>query len=142
MKFVQDKSAGYRIQAYDTDSITLLVPAALSRQTNPSDDSSGASRQQISHSLILTNDQLINDWAPACFAELQTDHMAPILALEPELVILGTGATHQFPAPEIVQALYQANIGFEIMDTAAACRTFNILVSEGRHVVVALMMMR
>jgi len=142
MKFVQDKSSGYRIQAYDKNSITLRIPAALARQNAHNDDTPGASQQQVEHSLILTNDQLISDWPPENLAELKLDHIQFILTLEPELVILGTGAKHQFPAANILQPFYQANIGCEVMDTAAACRTFNILVTEGRHVAVALMMIR
>lgn len=70
--------------------------------------------------------------------DLLTDaHMAPILAFDPEIVLFGTGSRQRFPDPAAFAPLAQAQVGFEIMDTAAACRTFNILVAEGRRVVAA-----
>jgi uncharacterized protein len=58
--------------------------------------------------------------------------------LKPELVLIGTGSRQRFPKPELLKALVQAKIGFEIMNSQAACRTYNILVGEGRQVVLAL----
>ena len=63
-----------------------------------------------------------------------------LLALEPEIVLLGTGATLRFPRPALSHCLTQAHIGLEVMDTAAACRTYNILVAEGRRVLAALLL--
>jgi uncharacterized protein len=72
-------------------------------------------------------------------AELAAAHCAEILALEPELVLLGTGARQLFPAA-IFGAQFLANgIGLEVMDTGAACRTFNVLVAEHRRVVALLL---
>lgn len=79
-------------------------------------------------------------WSVASFAELSAAHVEPIARLAPELIILGTGARQRFPRPEVLRPLIEARIGYEIMDTAAACRTYNILVSEGRSVVAALML--
>lgn len=72
-------------------------------------------------------------------AELTVAHTADILALEPELVLVGTGAHQVFPAPELGAQFLRAGIGFEVMDTAAACRTFNVLVAEHRRVVALLL---
>jgi uncharacterized protein len=58
--------------------------------------------------------------------------------LKPELVLIGTGSRQRFPKPELLKALVQAKIGFEIMNSQAACRTYNILVGEGRQVLLAL----
>ena len=58
--------------------------------------------------------------------------------MRPEIVLLGTGAAFSFPEPRKLASLHQAGIGVEVMDTAAACRTYNILMAEGRNVVAAL----
>jgi len=58
--------------------------------------------------------------------------------LKPEVVVVGTGTRQRFPSPQVLRPLIEANIGYEIMDLAAACRTFNILATEGRAVVAAL----
>ena len=72
-------------------------------------------------------------------AELTVAHTAAILALEPELVLIGTGARQVFPAAEFGAQFLRAGIGFEVMDTGAACRTFNVLVGEHRRVVALLL---
>jgi uncharacterized protein len=76
----------------------------------------------------------IND---AC--ELAAAHTGDIVALAPELVILGTGVRQVFPAAEFGAQFLRAGIGFEVMDTGAACRTFNVLVTEERRVVALLL---
>jgi uncharacterized protein len=72
--------------------------------------------------------------------QLDASHAALVLAHEPELVLLGTGARQTFPAPQFGARFLQAGVGFEVMDTGAACRTFNVLVSEQRRVVALLML--
>lgn len=91
-------------------------------------------------SLIVTPQRVIADWPPAGFADLVASHFEAIAALKPEVVILGTGARLQFPAPSVARALVEAGIGLEVMDTGAACRTYNILMSDGRRVAAALLM--
>jgi uncharacterized protein len=71
--------------------------------------------------------------------DLSADHVAHVLELEPELVLVGTGARQIFPDPAFGAAFLKAGIGFEVMDTGAACRTFNVLVSEQRRVVALLL---
>ena len=73
---------------------------------------------------------------------LSDDHLAAVHELEPEVVLLGTGARQTFPDRELMLGLLQAGIGLEIMDTASACRTYNVLMSEGRRVVAALIIER
>jgi uncharacterized protein len=71
--------------------------------------------------------------------DLNDDHVAHILALEPELVLLGTGTRQLFPGPAFGVQFLKAGIGFEVMDTGAACRTFNVLVGEQRRIVALLL---
>ncbi len=91
-------------------------------------------------SLIVTPQQIIADWPPITPADLQAVHFETIAPLRPEVVILGTGARLLFPAPNIIRPLVEAGIGVEVMDTGAACRTYNILMSDGRRVAAALLM--
>jgi len=81
-------------------------------------------------------------WNAESFEALAADHFARIAALEPELVIFGSGARLRFPTPALLRPLIDAGIGVETMDTAAACRTYNILAQEGRDVAVALLLER
>ena len=82
----------------------------------------------------------VRPWAPQDFGALQQAHFDELLQLAPELVIFGSGARLRFPAPALLSGLIAQRIGVEAMDTAAACRTYNVLVSEGRTVVAALLL--
>jgi len=137
VKFDLETHTELRIHAYDTGAITLAVPHDLQVELAV-DPETGLC--QVTESLILTGRQLITEWEPNQLPELTAAHLEVVLNLDPELVLLGTGARQQFPAMEILASLHRAQIGVEVMDTAAACRTFNILVAEGRHVVAALLM--
>ena len=89
-------------------------------------------------SLVVAGERIVTDWPAASVAALGADHMAAIVELGPEIVLLGTGGAFAFPEPAVLAPLRQAGIGVEVMDTPAACRTYNILLSEGRNVVAAL----
>ncbi|MFO1314156.1 MAG: Mth938-like domain-containing protein [Burkholderiales bacterium] len=89
-------------------------------------------------SLVLLPDAVVEGWAPAGYAALTERDFAGLLVHAPEMVLLGTGARQQFPHPRLLQALAAAHVGVEVMDTRAACRTFNILVAEDRRVAAAL----
>jgi uncharacterized protein len=91
-------------------------------------------------SIVVLPESLITDWPPAGFDALLPEHFERLAALRPEVLLLGTGARLRFPRPETTRAVLEAGIGFEVMDTAAACRTYNILMSEGRRVAAALLM--
>jgi uncharacterized protein len=78
-------------------------------------------------------------WNAASFESLAPDHFERLAALKPELVIFGSGARLRFPAPALLRPLIDAGIGVETMDTAAACRTYNVLLAEGRSVVAGLL---
>jgi uncharacterized protein len=86
-------------------------------------------------SFILSPHELINTWRPRSISELCADDMAPLLGLKPAVVILGTGSQHQFPVPAVLATCLTQGIGIEVMDNAAAARTFNVLATEGRNVV-------
>ena len=88
--------------------------------------------------LIVTPVEVVDDWLHGGFAALTGEHFAALLAFKPEIVLLGTGSRMRFPAARLTRALADANVGCEVMDTFAACRTYNILVAEGRRVVAAL----
>ena len=91
-------------------------------------------------SIVVLPQRIIEDCLPRQFHELAATHFETLAGLEPELVILGTGRHLHFPPPQITTCLMDASIGLEVMDTAAACRTYNILMGEGRRVVAALLM--
>jgi uncharacterized protein len=91
-------------------------------------------------SLIVTPYQVVSAWPPASFTDLLAEHFEMIASLQPEVVILGTGAELRFPAPVLTRSLVEAGIGIEVMDTGAACRTYNFLMSDGRRVAAALLM--
>lgn len=95
--------------------------------------------REIDHSVLLSAERL-ETWPPARFEDLSESHFAAITTLEPELVVLGTGARQRFPHPALTRPLIDRGIGVEAMDTGAACRTYNILSAEGRRVVAALLM--
>jgi len=95
--------------------------------------------QRHEQSLVVLRDRLVADWQPARFDDLTAEHFALLAELQPEIVLLGTGARLRFPRPELTRALMEARIGFEVMDTRAACRTYNFLAAEERKVAAALL---
>ena len=97
-------------------------------------------RTRYGESLVVSGDRLVTAWPAASVEGLTADHMAAIVELKPEIVLLGTGSTFKFPDAALLAPLYKAGIGVEVMDTPAACRTYNILLGEGRNVVAALVL--
>jgi uncharacterized protein len=89
----------------------------------------------LNGSFILTPHELVENWRPASIHELVADDMQALLDLNPVLVILGTGTRQQFPSAAVMAACLTRGIGIEVMDNAAAARTFNVLATEGRKVV-------
>jgi len=88
--------------------------------------------------VVLTAEAIVTGWAAAGFDALTESDFAGLLVHAPEIVLLGTGDTIRFPHPRLTRAIAEARVGLEVMDTPAACRTYNILASEGRKVVAAL----
>lgn len=91
--------------------------------------------RRLTGSFVLAPDHLIDTWPVSDARALTADDLAPLLALEPEVILLGTGATQVFPPAAVMAACLSRGVGLEAMTNAAAARTFNVLASEGRQVV-------
>jgi uncharacterized protein len=120
VRFTEESSSGINvIRAYGAGEITV--------------------NQEIYRATVIVSVSVIVPWpAIGSVGELGEAHAAPVLALEPELVLLGTGARQSFPAANFGVQFLAKGIGLEVMDTGAACRTFNVLVAEHRRVVALL----
>ena len=94
--------------------------------------------RSFSHSVIVTASTLFEEWRPRRMSDLQESDLGELLRLRPEVLLIGSGPRQEFPQRATLAALYAARVGFEIMDTGAACRTYNVLVAEGRNVAAAL----
>lgn len=88
---------------------------------------------------VVVTPQSVAEWLVAGFEALSAADFAFIGELKPEIVVLGTGASQRFPRLELARALAATGVGVEVMDTRAACRTYNILASEGRKVAAAVL---
>lgn len=88
--------------------------------------------------VVLPN-RVEEGWAPGGFDALVLEDFKTLAALGAEVVLIGTGRRQRFPDPALLRPLMEARIGFEVMDLAAACRTYNILAAEGRMVAAALL---
>jgi len=119
VKFTRELTGTLTIQAVTNESITV-------------------SGDSFSGPVALTPDEIVQDWNPRPVAELTEAHFEDLLRRDPELVILGTGATSQFPPRELMFAFARRGIGLEFMDTPAAARTYNVLATEGRRVAAVL----
>lgn len=89
--------------------------------------------------VIVTADQLV-PWSLESQQDLEVHSLEEVLALKSDLILLGTGTSLRFPKQEVMASVLGHGIGFEVMDTSAACRTYNILVMEGRKVAAALIL--
>lgn len=113
----------------DQNQITSYAPGELRINDNP-----------YSRSLVVAPHWMQVDWAPQTFEDLQPSNFETIIQHKPEIVLLGTGRRLRFPAATILRDLGATGSGIEIMDTASACRTYNILMGEDRDIVAALLM--
>ena len=121
MKFSQaDDSGGHLIEAYGAEGIRI-------------------GGRTFTGGLIVSPQRIIAGWGPERIGDLDPGHLQPLIDLTPEVIVLGTGATQVFPDPAIYFRVLELRIGCEVMDTGAACRTYNILMAEGRRVVAALL---
>ena len=96
--------------------------------------------RRLERSFILAPNELVEDWRPRTIDELLPGDLEPLLALQPAVVLLGSGAQLRFPAPAVMAACLTRGIGIEVMDNAAAARTFNVLATEGRRVVAGFLL--
>ena len=116
-----DSADGFNIQAFEPGEIRI-------------------NERIFTRNLILTPEKLLEDWPAEDVASLQDTHFEAILELAPDILLLGTGARQVFPSAACYANLMSRRIGIEIMDTAAACRTYNILAAEDRRVAAALLL--
>lgn len=94
-------------------------------------------KQEYTTSLLISQTELL-DWAPQSIDQLQKEHFLTIIELNPAIVIIGCGQELTFPATDLLAELINRQIGYEVMTTAAACRTLSVLHAEGRNAVGAL----
>jgi uncharacterized protein len=120
MKFQRETGSEFAITAYTADSISV----------------GGA---EYRHSLRVAHQTNASPWPVTSFEEISAVTVAEGTQVGAEIVIIGTGNALRFPKPETLRPLIDARIGFEVMTTAAACRTYNILLSEGRRVAALLL---
>jgi len=96
--------------------------------------------EKITHSVIVSSSGQRIDWQASRFEDLGPAHFEQLAAVDAEVVIFGSGSRIRFPRPAWLAPLIDKRVGVETMDTAAACRTYNILAQEGRQVAVALLL--
>lgn len=90
-------------------------------------------------SIVVPWQGVVAPWGPTAPEGLEESHFEALAALQPEIVVFGSGAAMRFPKPGLLRPLMSRRIGLETMDTPAACRTYNVLLAEGRKVVAALL---
>lgn len=116
----------------------LAKPAGQNQFTGYGAGYVAVNNQRYERSLVVTPDAIHDTWSATGVDTIGANELAFLLSLKPEILLLGTGATHCFPGPAVLREFAGAQIGVETMTTPAACRTFNILMAEGRHVVAAI----
>jgi uncharacterized protein len=88
---------------------------------------------------ILSGQRIIPEWHVSSVADIDEEKLKVIFDLQPEVILIGTGNQQVFLPPSTQAHFFRRNFGFEVMTTDAACRTYNVLIAEGRHVVAALL---
>jgi len=94
--------------------------------------------QVFRSTVVVTPERIITDWPPADITSMDAAHLDVLCALEPEIVLIGSGTQQRFPDHTLIARAMARGIGLEVMDTGAACRTYNVLASEDRRVLAAL----
>jgi uncharacterized protein len=124
------------VTATTADHISILKftrdPIAVNNVRKIARDSVQVGEEIYTGNIALLAGTIIDNWPARPVESLDVDYLLPVLEHMPEMVILGSGWTHRFAPRELTFALARRGIGLEVMDTPAACRTFNILVTEGR----------
>ncbi|WP_456413407.1 Mth938-like domain-containing protein [Thiolapillus sp.] len=122
MKFAQEHiNSRYLIEAYEAGCIRI-------------------GNTEFRHSLLLMPEKLRDPWELQDLQDLSERHLSQLAAHQPDIILLGSGETQLFPHPSIFAPLMQAGIGYEVMPTPSACRTYNILLAEDRRVLAALIL--
>jgi len=120
--------------------LTLEQPDRVNLIRGYSEHSVTVNEHTYQRSVVVMPHALVTDWAPQRLADLEAHHLTQLLELKPEMVLLGTGPRQQFPHPRLTGPLMAEGVGVEVMDTQAACRTYNIVMAEGRAVAAALLL--
>lgn len=120
MKFQREAMSEFAITAYAAGSVSV---AGIEHR----------------NSICVAHASAATAWPVATFADITSDAIAHATRLQAEIVIIGTGKTFRFPTPTTMRPLIEAKMGYEVMDTAAACRTYNVLLGEGRQVAALLL---
>lgn len=124
------------------DKALKLHPASFAHQyifTGYGDGHISINQIRYEKNLIVMPDRLIEDWPVMSVSQLEVRHFEMLTPYKPEIIILGTGTTLKFPSQSVLSQITKMGIGIEVMDTKACCRTYNILVEEGRRVAAALL---
>lgn len=122
MKFTEDYATGVNVvRSYDSSGITINT-------------------KSYSQSLVVSSNSLIENWPLQQISDLNTETLDLILELKPEVIVIGTGSKLEFPSPQTYSNIINQGIGIEFMDSGAACRTYNILISENRRVVAGIIL--
>ena len=143
MKFVLETGLNILIHGYEVGKVTITginadhpeLKSGLIDEWD-ADNHLGILRKSVS----LRANGHIKAWAPQNISEFSPEHFLSFTEEQAEIILLGTGESLCFPPQDCLSVLQQQNLGYEVMDTAAACRTFNVLAAEGRDVVLAMLM--
>jgi uncharacterized protein len=120
MKFTADSASGNVIRSYSQGEIKIGTDI-------------------IHNNVIVSQNQIIHDWDPPAISQLSIADFEPALELKPEIILFGTGARQQFPDIALLTEIMRSGTAIEVMQTSAACRTFNVLIGEFRAVVAVLL---
>ncbi|HJP03696.1 MAG: hypothetical protein CL799_10230 [Chromatiales bacterium] len=120
MKFTADSADGNVIRSYSPGEIRLRDKI-------------------IGTDAIISRDQVIADWNPPAIAKISLEDFSPALELNPDIILFGTGINQHFPDISVLTEIMRRGVAIEVMETHAACRTFNVLISEHRAAVAALL---
>lgn len=126
----------YLIKACAADHIVVVGPAAR----DPESALAGPAERILNASVIVSPARILAQWAAPPAGAVDLPALEPALDLDPEVMLLGTGARLRWPVAGLARAVNARGVGFEVMDTATACRTYNVLALEGRRVVAALIL--
>lgn len=119
MKFIREQSSDHWIKGYSATEIRV-------------------GERVLQASCLISAEHLVADWRPRAVSELSPADFDEVFKWQPEILLLGTGETQLFPDRTVYSEVLSRHIGFEVMTTGAACRTFNVLLNENRRVVAAL----
>jgi len=119
---------------------TQHTPGGLNLIRRYGSDFVAVGDEEFRASCVIGANTLIRDWPPRDVASLKPEHLAPLFELQPEVVVLSTGAQQRFPSAALRAEFATRRIGIEVMEVGAACRTYNVLVSEERKVLAAVLL--